>query len=187
MNRADSPLDDVAGGIAIIPVGMIHNAVTEPHLVAGKDGLTMQVRHDIMVDRIRKTDAEISEIVIHEGLEDLLEGIEEYSHLVILYWAHAVPEERRSLTRVHPMGRKDFPEVGIFGTCSPARPNPVLMTVVRLLRREENVLTVTGLDAIDGSPVIDIKPYVSEFYPREGIRIPGWMEQIQDGIRNARL
>lgn len=187
MNRTESSLYELPGTIILHPVGTIHNTVTEPHLVAGKDGLTMQVRHDIMVDRIRKTDAETSEIVIHEGLEDLLEGTEEYSHLVILYWAHAVPEERRSLTRVHPMGRKDFPEVGIFGTCSPARPNPVLMTVVRLLRREENVLTVTGLDAIDGSPVIDIKPYVSEFYPREGIRVPGWMEQIQDGIRSARL
>lgn len=187
MNKVDNPLDDVAGSIAITPVGMIHNTVTEPHLVAGKDGLTMQVRHDIMVDRIRKTDTEISKIVIHEGFEDLLEGIEEYSHLVILYWAHAVPKERRSLTRVHPMGRKDFPEVGIFGTCSPARPNPVLTTVVRLIRREKNVLTVTGLDAIDRSPVIDIKPYVSEFYPREGIRVPAWMEQIQDGIRSARL
>jgi tRNA (Thr-GGU) A37 N-methylase len=84
------------------------------------------------------------------------------------------------------MGRRDLPEVGIFSTCSPARPNPVLTTVVRLIRREKNVLTVTGLDAIDGSPVIDIKPYVSEFYPREGVRIPAWMEQIQEEIRRAR-
>jgi tRNA (Thr-GGU) A37 N-methylase len=80
------------------------------------------------------------------------------------------------------MGRKDLPEVGIFSTCSPARPNPVLTTVVRLVRRRDNVLEVTGLDAINGSPVIDIKPYVSEFYPREDIRIPAWMEQIQSDI-----
>jgi len=164
------------------PVGVIHNRITEPFLVAGKDGLTMRASHEAMVERVRRTDTEVSEIVIREELVDILEGIDEYSHLVILYWAHAVPGERRSLTRVHPMGRKDLPEVGIFSTCSPARPNPVLTTVVRLVVRRDNVLEVTGLDAIDGSPVIDIKPYVSEFYPREGVRIPAWMEQIQSDI-----
>lgn len=76
--------------------------------------------------------------------------------------------------------------MGIFSTCSPARSNPVLMTVVRLVQREGNVLRMTGLDAIDGSPVIDIKPSVSEFHPREGIRIPAWMERIQDKIGTIR-
>lgn len=186
MNGTGNSSHEPPRDIILHPVGIIHNTIKEPSLVAGKDGLTMQVKHDIMVGRIRRTDAEISEIVIHKDMEDLLVGVKEYSHLVILFWAHAVPDERRSLTRVHPMGRKDFPEVGIFGTCSPARPNPILTTVVRLIRREENVLTVTGLDAIDGSPVIDIKPYVSEFYPREGVRIPAWMQQIQDEMAQVR-
>jgi len=168
------------------PVGVVHNTVTEPHLVAEKHGLSMQGSHAIMVEKIRRTDTEVSEIEIRKDLEDILKGIEDYSHLVVLYWAHAVPGERRSLTRVHPMGRKDLPEVGIFGTCSPARPNPVLTTVVRLIRRRGNILDVTGLDAIDGSPVIDIKPYVSGFYPREGVRIPAWMQQIQDEISSIR-
>jgi tRNA-Thr(GGU) m(6)t(6)A37 methyltransferase TsaA len=187
MNRSDNSLHERSGTIVLQPVGTIHNAIAEPHLVAGEDGLTMQVKHDIMVEQIRKKDAEISEIVIYDGLEDLLAGVEDYSHLVILYWAHAVPGERRSLKRVHPMGRRDLPEVGIFGTCSPARPNPVLTTVVRLIRKRGNILEVAGLDAINGSPVIDIKPYVSEFYPREGVRIPAWMQQIQEGIRRSRL
>jgi tRNA-Thr(GGU) m(6)t(6)A37 methyltransferase TsaA len=173
----ESPRD-----IILNPVGVIHNTIAEPFLVAGKDGLTMRAGHAAMVERVRKTDTEVSEIVIREELVDILEGIDEYSHLVILYWAHAVPGERRSLTRVHPMGRKELLEVGIFSTCSPARPNPVLTTVVRLVRRRDTVLEVTGLDAINGSPVIDIKPYVSEFYPREGVRIPAWMEQIQRDI-----
>lgn len=179
-------LDNPHRDITLHPVGMVHNTITEPSLIAGKDGLRMQGSHAAMAERLRRVDTEVSEIIIREDLQDILLGIEEYSHLVVLYWAHAVSDDRRSLTRVHPMGRTELPEVGIFSTCSPARPNPVLTTVVRLIRREKNMLTVSGLDAIDGSPVIDIKPYVSEFYPREGVRVPAWMEQIQEEIRRVR-
>lgn len=167
-------------GIILHAIGTVHNTMKEPHLIAKNDGLHMQERHAAMVEKIRKIDNEISKIVIHEDLEEILEGVDDYSHLVVLYWAHAVPEDRRSLKNVHPMGRPDMPEVGICATCSPARPNPVLTTVVRLVGRKKNMLEVTGLDAIDGSPVIDIKPYVSGFYPREGVRVPAWMQQIQD-------
>ncbi|OPX72333.1 MAG: S-adenosyl-L-methionine-binding protein [Methanoregulaceae archaeon PtaB.Bin108] len=182
MKRTASSTHEPPSTITLFPVGIICNAIREPTLVAGGDGLYMRGTHAEMVERVRRSDNEVSRIVIREDLEDILTGIEAYSHLVVLYWAHAVPDERRSLTRVHPMGRKDLPEVGIFGTCSQARPNPVLTTVARLVQRKENVLEVTGLDAINGSPVIDIKPYVSGFYPREGVRIPAWMQQIQDEI-----
>jgi len=77
------------------------------------------------------------------------------------------------------MGRKEIPLMGVFSTCSPARPNPVLTTVVRLCGRKENVLEITGLDTVDGSPVIDIKPYVKDSYPQERVTIPEWMEQLQ--------
>ncbi len=123
-----------------------------------------------------------SEVVIHREMVDILEGIEKYSHLMVLYWAHKVPEQSRSLTRVPPMGRKDIPLTGIFSTCSPARPNPVLACVVRLCGRRDNVLEVTGIDAINGSPVIDIKPYVREWYPETGIRIPEWMRHLQEEV-----
>ena len=182
MERTATTAHEPPLNITLYPVGMVHNTITEPTLVAGEGGLCMRSTHAEMVERVRITDTEVSSIVIREGLEGILDGIEEYSHLVILYWAHAVPDKRRSLTRVHPMGRDDLPEVGVFSTCSPARPNPVLTTVVRLVQRRNTVLEVTGLDAINGSPVIDIKPYVSEFYPREGVRIPPWMQQIQTEI-----
>jgi tRNA (Thr-GGU) A37 N-methylase len=76
------------------------------------------------------------------------------------------------------MGRKDLPLVGIFATCSPARPNPLCAIVVRLLERNGNRLKVEGLDAIDGSPVIDIKPYNPSYYDAGEVRIPPWLEQI---------
>ncbi|WP_292731974.1 TrmO family methyltransferase [Methanoculleus sp.] len=93
-----------------------------------------------------------------------------------------MPEESRSVDRVHPMGRTDIPEKGIFSTCSPARPNPVLATVARLHARRANVLEVTGLDAVDGSPVIDIKPYVPTQYPKGDVRIPAWMDGLMKGV-----
>ena len=83
------------------------------------------------------------------------------------------------------MGRQELPLSGIFCTCSPARPNPVLMTVVRLYGRRKNVLQVSGLDAVDGSPVIDIKPYVKELYPQEDVFIPEWMQRIMREVNEG--
>jgi tRNA-Thr(GGU) m(6)t(6)A37 methyltransferase TsaA len=168
--------------MTLLPVGIIKNRIEEPFLVAGDEGLEMRGEFDSTMDHVREVRQAISEIVIDERLVDILDGIEEYSHLVVLYWAHRVPEEGRSLTRVHPMGRRDITEVGIFSTCSPARPNPVLTTVVQLCGRRENVLEVAGLDAVDGSPVVDIKPYVKDSYPQEGVKVPDWMKRLQNEV-----
>lgn len=76
------------------------------------------------------------------------------------------------------MGRKDLPVQGIFSTCSPARPNPVLVSAVPLLERKGNILKVKGLEAVDQSPVIDIKPYVKTYYWVENLSVPEWMITI---------
>lgn len=99
-----------------------------------------------------------------EGLKD----VELSSHLIVLYWAHLA--NRETLQTVTPWG----PEVrGVFACRSPARPNPISLCVVELLRREGNHLTVRGLDAVDGSPLLDIKPYIPKIDAVNGARI-GW-------------
>jgi tRNA-Thr(GGU) m(6)t(6)A37 methyltransferase TsaA len=128
------------------------------------------------VARMKNQRAAVSEIVIDAGLEIALDGLEEFSHIVVLYWPHRLPPEGRATTRVHPLGSPDFPEVGVFATQSPTRPNPVLTTTVRLLGRRGNVLRVAGLDALDGSPVLDIKPYVPDYF--KDVRLPEWMRRI---------
>jgi tRNA-Thr(GGU) m(6)t(6)A37 methyltransferase TsaA len=163
-------------------VGVVRNAVAEPILKTDDDGISLDARMEEMRCHIRETRTAVSEIIINENLLELLDGIDDYSHLIVLYWGHKVPDHGRALTKVHPMGRKELPRVGIFGTCSPARPNPVLMTTVRLTGRDGNALYVTGLDAIDNSPVIDIKPYVPERQPHDEVRMPQWMERIQNEI-----
>ncbi|MDY6827508.1 MAG: tRNA (N6-threonylcarbamoyladenosine(37)-N6)-methyltransferase TrmO [Bacillota bacterium] len=119
-----------------------------------------------------------TEVVIDPEYNNCLDGIEGFSHLLVLYWAHLVSHEGRLLLKVHPMERKDLPLTGIFATCSPARPNPICAIVVRLLKREGDILKVQGFDAVDGSPILDLKPYNPGYYPIDEIRVADWIEQI---------
>ena len=160
-------------------VGTVRSDIEEPTLVAHSGDLNWARE-----DRAPSHSPEhVCEIVMDRDHAGLLDGIEEFSHLLVLYWAHRVEEEGRMLTRVHPMGRKDLPLVGVFSTCSPARPNPVLVTAVRLLERQGNALRVAGLDAVNGSPVIDIKPYLPHYYAFPDAGLSGWMNRILDEMR----
>lgn len=159
-------------------VGWVRSAVKEPILRA--DGRSLELREglDNARRKARSIRDTVSEIEVNPEMADLLHGIEEFSHLLVLYWAHLVPEEGRSLLKVHPIGRKEFPLTGVFATCSPARPNPVLVNAVRLLERRENVLLVSGLEAVDGTPLVDIKPYVPMYFRVEDARLSEWMNRI---------
>lgn len=120
----------------------------------------------------------VSEVVIHQEYQELLDGIEGFSHIVVVFWPHKLEKECRQRKKVHPMGRKDLPEQGIFATRSPARPNPVLISSVRLLERSANVLHVQGLEALDQSPIIDIKPITRHYEGVEKPTVPDWIRQI---------
>lgn len=100
----------------------------------------------------------VSEIVVDESLTEALEGLENYPLIIVLYWMHRLKHETIRL-KIHPRGDKNTPMRGLFATRTPQRPNPIGKMTVRLLKRKDNVLTVKGLDALDGTPVIDIKPY----------------------------
>jgi len=78
-----------------------------------------------------------------------------------------------------------MPLVGVFSTCSPARPNPILVIAVRLLERRGMTLRVVGLDAVDGSPVIDIKPYLPPYYSVQDAKLSGWMNQLLDEMAQS--
>ncbi len=164
--------------IILNPVGVIKNDLPVPLLVAGDDGLKLNEAYGPACEKMNETSNRVSEIILADGFIDLLDGVEEYSHIIVLYWGHEVSAAGRKLKKTHPAGLSDYPVKGIYATCSPARPNPVLMTVVRLLERRGNRLFVSGLDAIDNSPVLDIKPYVPELLPHDGIFIADWMKKI---------
>jgi tRNA (adenine37-N6)-methyltransferase len=120
----------------------------------------------------------VSEVVLDEMLADGLDGIEEYSHVLILYWMHRAAEAEPVRMRRRPQGRQDMPEVGIFAQRARHRPNPIGVTAVKLLRREGNRLVVQGLDAINGTPVVDVKPYVPAFDTATSARVPEWIHRL---------
>ena len=115
-------------------------------------------------------------IVLDPQWTAALEGIEEFSHLYILFWLHGIHGEVKP--RVHPENRADLPEVGIFATRTPWRPNPIGLQVVELVAREANVLTVRGLDALNGSPLLDVKPYLPRGDAVAGARTPEWLRRL---------
>ena len=113
------------------------------------------------------------DIIIYERFLDALEGIESFSHIFVIYWLHLVSEDSRRIYKVHPKGKRDLPLVGVFSTRSPNRPNPIGLTLVELLARRSNILTVRGLDALDETPVLDLKPY-SRHDKAENFKAPDW-------------
>jgi tRNA-Thr(GGU) m(6)t(6)A37 methyltransferase TsaA len=125
-----------------------------------------------------------SEIVIDEEWTEHLDGLDEFSHIMVIFWMHRVPRENRPPTRIHPRGRDDLPLVGLFATRAPYRPNPIGVSVVKLLDRHDNILKVAGLDAIDGTPVLDIKSYMTPVDKPEDIRMPDWVSKIRTQPRS---
>ena len=120
----------------------------------------------------------ISDIVLEDELSPALAGIEEFSHLMILFHISGLTPKQRALLHLHPGDRQDAPDVGVFATHSQYRPNPIGVTVVQLLGREGNRLRVAGLDAYDGTPVLDIKSFFPDADLVEEARIPEWMQRI---------
>lgn len=106
-----------------------------------------------------------ADIVLNEHYTNGLDDIEQHEHLIIVFWPHKMDMSNRyNRVKIHPQRREDLPLTGVFSTSSPSRPNSTLVTVVRFVKRHNNVLTVKGLDALDGTPIIDIKPYDPEFH-----------------------
>jgi tRNA (adenine37-N6)-methyltransferase len=119
-----------------------------------------------------------AEITLNGGLVEALDGVKDYSHLFILFWLNQITSQQRSTLKVHPRGRSDLPLLGVFATRTNHRPNPIGLTLVELLKVEGNVLTVKGLDAFDGTPVLDIKPYDS-WDKIENPKVPQWWSKLE--------
>ncbi len=162
----------------LTPVGEVRSPIKTTMPPPAKDGGDDTAR----LEKIRLYHEEVQnavcELVIYAPWVELLDGIEGFSHILVLYWPHLLDPQRRNQRKVHPMGRKDLPLQGVFATCSPARPNPVLVSAVPLLERVGNILKVKGLEAVDGSPLIDIKPYNPSSYRISDPILPAWMIQL---------
>ncbi len=120
-----------------------------------------------------------SRLVLREDLAPALAVLEEFSHVLVVYWMHrAVPPE---VLRRRPQGREDMPEVGLFAQRSKHRPNPIGVTVVTLVSVHDGELVVRGLDAINGTPVLDIKPHYPEYDSPPDAHVPEWVGRLMKG------
>ena len=146
--------------VALTPIGYVRNRVKEPM----PDGWA---------------DVE-SRVVLRPELAPMLLGLADYSHVIVAFWPHLVPDDvRGSKPQLHSRDDDQNSLMGVLATRSQIRPNPILTTPVPLLAVEANVLKVRGLDAIDGTPVLDIKPYLPHYDAVPDARVPQWVADAQ--------
>lgn len=115
-----------------------------------------------------------SQLVLRDELAPMLEGLSDYSHVIVVGWLHRIPDALRERTQAYPAGDDRLPIQGALALRGGARPNPLSVTACRLLRVEGAVLDVEGLDLIDGTPVLDVKPYIAHYDAVGDATIPRW-------------
>jgi tRNA-Thr(GGU) m(6)t(6)A37 methyltransferase TsaA len=121
----------------------------------------------------------VSQIILKPQLVEALFGLENFSHIFVLFYFDRVPQQKDLTLKINPKGRADLPLTGLFGTRTMMRPNPIGLTIVELLKVEGNILTVKGLDAFDGTPVLDIKPY-DPWDIAKNARAPSWWKKLYE-------
>jgi tRNA (adenine37-N6)-methyltransferase len=125
-----------------------------------------------------KRQGDRARIELRPELAPALDGLTGFSHVWVLYWFHGNdrPEERATL-KVHPRRDPANPLTGVFATRAPVRPNLIGFSACRIMGVHRNVLEVEGLDALEGSPVLDLKPYIPESDALPDARVPGWLKK----------
>ncbi len=118
-------------------------------------------------DDPKKIRNSVSFLVLEERYLPALEGLEHFRYLIVIYHLDKSPGYRE---KVHPMGDLSLPKRGVLATRSPCRPNPLGITVVEVLKVARNKISVTGLDALHGTPILDIKPYEEHFDSPYGLQ-----------------
>ena len=129
------------------------------------------------IGMVRKRDKRVT-IEIYPAYEDGLMGLDQNSHIIVFSWFHEsdTPEKRKRL-QVHPRRNKANPLTGVFATRSPVRPNPISIMACKIVSIEGRQIHVDAIDAFDGTPVIDIKPYIPRLDAISKVRMPGWAEK----------
>lgn len=176
-------MNDIYSDIYTIkPIGIVENKIETISLKVEEKDIALDKAVSARTDRYSLK----SKILIKDEFKDCLDGIEGFSHIVILFWTHKTTENSRLIKKVHPGGIEKCPKKGIFATRSPARPNPICITTVKLLKRIDNTLIVEGFDAINKTPIIDIKPYLPNYDFVKNAKLPTWMIELSNFFRKKK-
>jgi tRNA-Thr(GGU) m(6)t(6)A37 methyltransferase TsaA len=123
---------------------------------------------------IRKQNERVT-VEVYEQYADALQGLHQFSHILVFYWFHENDvSPKRTTLRVHPRGNRANPLTGVFATHSPVRPNLIGLSICKILSIAETIIHIDKIDAFDGTPVIDLKPQLPGAYS-EDIRTPNWV------------
>ena len=118
----------------------------------------------------------VTTIEIDEKYEDAILGLNEFSHVIVCYWFHENDTpEKREILQVYPRGDSQNPLHGVFATRSPVRPNLIGLSICKILSIEDNIIQIDTIDAYDGSPVIDLKPYIPSIDSEVDVQVPEWV------------
>lgn len=129
------------------------------------------------VGTVEKKDG-ATRLVIADEYAPALKGLDGFSHVVVLYWfdKNDVPRKRRIL-QVHPRGNRKNPLTGVFACRAPVRPNLIALSVCRIQAVEGNVVRVDKIDAFDGTPILDLKPYIPAIDSPKDAQLPDWLRK----------
>lgn len=167
------------GAVSLLLVGLSLVLGSTPVLSQEKAAKEAGMMPQVTVNPVGRVEKRDGKIFLHLQPEfaAALDGIDDYSHLWVIFWFHGndTPEKRRTL-KVHPRGNPANPLTGVFATRSPVRPNLLGLQVCRLLQRQGNRLEVEKLDAWDGSPIVDLKPYLPQLDSIPQTAIPQWAQ-----------
>lgn len=137
-------------------------------------------------DRTRMSEGHWADVESRIEFEPLyakgLAGLDEFSHVMVIFHLDQIPafNPEKQLAR-NPRGMEDLAPVGVFAQRTKFRPNPIGVTAVALVAVGDKTITVRGLDALDGTPVLDIKPYIPAFERKDDVRLPAWVGRMMDG------
>jgi tRNA (adenine37-N6)-methyltransferase len=136
-------------------------------------------RAEVMIDHWGLIRARI-ELDPERFQPDAIKGLKDFSHAEVVFFFHGVREENVEMGARHPRGRTDWPRVGIFAQRGKSRPNRIGVSTCRVMGVHDLTIEVEGLDAIDGTPVLDVKPVLKAFLPRGVLREPSWACEIMN-------
>ena len=142
--------------ISLTPIGVVRNGERDP------------ARQDW--SRVR------SRIELQSDLAPALDGLDGFSHVIVVGWLDRIPAELRERRQAHPGGDERLPLLGALALRGGARPNPLAVTVCRLHSVRDASVEVEGLDLVDGTPVLDIKPYIAVYDSEPGATLPDWAQ-----------
>ena len=149
--KPDIPTDP----IHITPIGVVSNKIEKPMM--------------------RGWETVESRLVLRDDLAPALEGLAGHSHLIVVVWMHQVPDHARTRVQHHLHGDESLPVKGDLATRTQNRPNPIGISIVELKKIAPPELIVRGLDAINGTPILDIKPYLAEYDSFPDAKAPPWV------------